>query len=169
MDEWAPFVMGYQSHETIDGHNSIWALKGDVGVLSRTAHFRVSITGLVEAARVEFTLTGIDVPMNGRGLFTMEDDGTPTEKELGATGGADRLFRLVFTLELEPFGMGSPVVGALLEPLLRPFAAQLADQTRESIERRSLENARTAVAIAPRPSGGMPTQAEPAPTRRSDA
>ena len=40
MDNWAPFLTGYQSHEAIDERDSIWTLKGDVGVLARVVRLK---------------------------------------------------------------------------------------------------------------------------------
>ena len=36
MDHWAPFLTGYQKHEKQSETESVWTLKGDVGVLART-------------------------------------------------------------------------------------------------------------------------------------
>ncbi len=71
MDNWAPYVTGYQSHEVIDDSDSIWTLKGDVGVLSRVVQFRVHITEWAGPARVAFTMSGIDEQTEGEGLFVM--------------------------------------------------------------------------------------------------
>lgn len=71
MDNWAPYVTGYQSHEVIDDADSIWTLKGDVGVLSRVVQFRVHITEWGGPARVAFTMSGINEQTEGEGLFVM--------------------------------------------------------------------------------------------------
>jgi hypothetical protein len=71
MDNWAPYVTGYQSHEVIDDADSIWTLKGDVGVLSRVVQFRVHITEWAGPARVAFTMSGINEQTEGEGLFVM--------------------------------------------------------------------------------------------------
>ena len=44
MDNWAPLVTGYQSHERVSEHESLWTLKGQVGQLSKAVTFRVRIT-----------------------------------------------------------------------------------------------------------------------------
>jgi carbon monoxide dehydrogenase subunit G len=71
MDNWAPYVTGYQSHEVIDDADSIWTLKGDVGVLSRVVQFRVHITEWAGPARVAFTMSGLNEQTEGEGLFVM--------------------------------------------------------------------------------------------------
>ena len=42
MDHWAPLLTGYQKHEKQSDTESIWTLKGDVGMLARTLRFRCS-------------------------------------------------------------------------------------------------------------------------------
>jgi carbon monoxide dehydrogenase subunit G len=79
MDNWAPYVTGYQSHEVIDDADSIWTLKGDVGVLSRVVQFRVHITEWAGPARVAFTMSGINEQTEGEGLFVMGPVGADTE------------------------------------------------------------------------------------------
>ena len=73
MDRWAPFLLGYQSHEKRSDRESIWKIKGDVGSLSRIVDFRVLITEWTEPERVRFTLEGIGEPMNGDGSFLLEE------------------------------------------------------------------------------------------------
>lgn len=72
MDNWAPFVTGYQSHRKEDERDSRWVLKGDVGVLSRTLEFRVHVTEWAGPHRVAFELEGLNEPMRGSGEFRME-------------------------------------------------------------------------------------------------
>jgi carbon monoxide dehydrogenase subunit G len=79
MDNWAPYVTGYQSHEVIDDADSIWTLKGDVGVLSRVVQFRVHITEWAGPARVAFTMSGINEQTEGEGLFVMGPVAAETE------------------------------------------------------------------------------------------
>jgi carbon monoxide dehydrogenase subunit G len=73
MDRWAPFLLGYQSHEKRSDRESIWKIKGDVGSLTRIVDFRVLITEWTEPERVRFTLEGIGEPMNGDGSFLLEE------------------------------------------------------------------------------------------------
>ena len=71
MNNWAPFMTGYQSHEIKTDRHSVWILKGDVGVLSRTVHLDVHITEWNGPERVSFTLEGLNESVNGDGTFTM--------------------------------------------------------------------------------------------------
>lgn len=72
MDNWAEFVTGYQSHEKQSETDSLWVLKGDVGVLARTLKFHVHITEWNGPSRVRFDLKGLNEPMEGSGRFEME-------------------------------------------------------------------------------------------------
>lgn len=72
MDNWAQFVMGYQSHEKRSDTESCWTLKGDLGVLSRSLTFEVLITEWRAPSQVRFTLRGLNEQMSGEGAFTIE-------------------------------------------------------------------------------------------------
>jgi carbon monoxide dehydrogenase subunit G len=71
MNQWAPMLTGYQGHEVQSETDSVWTLKGDVGILSRTVKLAVHITEWVDAERVSFTLTGLNEVVEGGGTFTM--------------------------------------------------------------------------------------------------
>jgi hypothetical protein len=73
MNHWAPMLTGYQGHEIIDDTDSIWTLKGDVGILSRVVRLRAHITEWVEEERVAFTLTGLNEKVEGGGVLQMSD------------------------------------------------------------------------------------------------
>jgi carbon monoxide dehydrogenase subunit G len=93
MNNWAPFLTGYQSHEVLSETDSIWTLKGDVGMLVRSVTMKVHITEWNGPERVSFTLTGINEEMDGGGTFAMgraAPVSTALVKEKPKTGG---LFR----------------------------------------------------------------------------
>jgi carbon monoxide dehydrogenase subunit G len=71
MNNWAPFLTGYQKHEIIDDTDSIWTLKGDVGVLARRVELRAHVTEWNGPERVSFTLTGINEEVDGGGTLAM--------------------------------------------------------------------------------------------------
>jgi carbon monoxide dehydrogenase subunit G len=83
MDHWAPFVMGYQSHEKQSDTESTWTLKGDLGVMSRTLTFAVLITEWNGPSQVRFTLRGLNEPMTGEGAFTIEPATSEAQAGLG--------------------------------------------------------------------------------------
>ena len=81
MNNWAPFLTGYQKHEIESETDSIWTLKGDVGVLSRTVRLKAHVTEWNGPERVSFTLVGLDEVVEGGGTLTIG-------KPAAATGAA---------------------------------------------------------------------------------
>ncbi len=73
MNNWAPFLTGYQRHEIVSDTDSIWTLKGDVGVLSRTVRLEAHVTEWNGPERVSFTLRGLDEPVEGGGTLVMTE------------------------------------------------------------------------------------------------
>jgi hypothetical protein len=71
MNNWAPFLTGYQKHEVIDATDSLWTLKGEVGILSRRVELRAHVTEWVEPQRVAFTLTGLNEVVEGGGTLVL--------------------------------------------------------------------------------------------------
>jgi len=85
MDHWARFVMGYQAHQKNSDTESVWTLKGDLGVMSRTLTFEVLITEWNGPSQVRFTLRGVNEPMSGGGAFTIE----PAAAEASVAGAGE--------------------------------------------------------------------------------
>ena len=89
MNNWAPFVTGYQSHEIKSEKNSTWTLKGDVGILSRTVRFDVNITEWIEMDRVRFTMKGLNEQVEGGGELVLErivaSPGVASSQGVGST------------------------------------------------------------------------------------
>ncbi len=122
MEKWAPFLKGYQKHEVINDKESVWILKGDVGVLSRTVEMKVNITNWDDDnKKVEFTIDGVNEKASGGGTFTAVAN-SGNETELG------------FKLEINAGGMIGPVVNVLLKPMLKPVAKEMADKIKDAIE-----------------------------------
>jgi len=102
MNNWAPFLTGYQKHEILDETDSVWTLKGDVGILSRVVRLQAHITEWVEPGRVSFTLTGLNEKVDGGGVLVMEEvtgDAPPPPPPRRAWFGRrflDWLFRSLF-------------------------------------------------------------------------
>ena len=69
MNQWAPMLTGYQKHRILSDTKSLWTLKGDVGILSRTVELEVNITEWAGPDRVRFTLTGLNEAVSGEGQF----------------------------------------------------------------------------------------------------
>ena len=71
MNNWAPFLTGYQRHEILNETDSIWTLKGDVGILARVVRLKAHVTEWSGPDRVAFTLTGLNEPVEGGGELVM--------------------------------------------------------------------------------------------------
>lgn len=157
MDNWAPFVAGYQSHRKESETDSRWVLKGDVGVLTRTLELRVRVTEWAGPERVTFELEGLNEPLRGVGEFRMEPwrpEAASARPAGEGSGGLARLFepifrlllrllrgrveraadpggpqtKLTFRLRLDPGGPMAPMVSAMMKPALRPAAEELANR-----------------------------------------
>jgi carbon monoxide dehydrogenase subunit G len=80
MNNWAPFLTGYQKHEIESETDSVWTLKGDVGVLSRTVRLKAHVTEWNGPERVSFTLTGINEVVEGDGTLSIARPEKPADK-----------------------------------------------------------------------------------------
>jgi carbon monoxide dehydrogenase subunit G len=89
MNNWAPFLTGYQRHEILSETDSIWTLKGDVGVLARVVQLKAHVTDWSGPDRVAFTLTGLNEPVEGGGELVMREGGV-------APGGAAPIVKRSF-------------------------------------------------------------------------
>ena len=77
MDHWAPMLTGYQSHEKQSQTDSVWVLKGDVGILQRTVKFQVHVTDWSGPERVAFELKGVNEALEGAGEFLLSAADVP--------------------------------------------------------------------------------------------
>lgn len=169
MDNWAHMLTGYQAHEKESETDSVWTLKGDVGVLARIVKFRVRVTEWAGPERVSFELEGLNEPMTGDGSFVMAADGggpapeAPrkgpfrrmveavfrflyrlrhgrAEREATAAGASGPgVTRLTFRLNVNPGGPMAPMVNAMMQPAMLPAAEDLAEKIMAYLERRSRE------------------------------
>ncbi|MFI7042507.1 SRPBCC family protein [Microbispora rosea] len=72
LPNWAPLMIGYQKVVEVNDRQSIWTLKGDMGMLAREVDLQADITLWEPLKRVEFTLTGLTEKLSGSGSFTLE-------------------------------------------------------------------------------------------------
>ena len=104
MNNWAPFLTGYQRHEILSDTDSIWTLKGDVGVLARVVRLQAHVTDWSGPERVAFTLTGLNEQVDGGGELVMSDATTsapvsaPMVKRGFFAKMIEALFRFFFRL-----------------------------------------------------------------------
>lgn len=162
MNNWAPFLTGYQSHEALDETDSIWTLKGDVGVLARTVKLRAHVTEWSGPDRVSFTLTGLNEPVEGGGTLVMTRGADPPavaprrslfwrlvenlfrwlhRRRFGrapepapVTASAESAL-LTFTLRMDAGGPTGPLVNAMLGPVMLPAAEDLAKKIAAHLEK----------------------------------
>jgi carbon monoxide dehydrogenase subunit G len=162
MDNWGPWVAGYQSHRKESDTDSVWVLKGDLGSLARRLEFRVHVSEWAGPERVAFALTGLNERMDGRGEFRMEvvgvaggsaSDPAPRkswwtrlvewlvalfyrpERRAAAAPVAGET-RLTFHLTLTPGGPMGPLVNAMIKPAMAVAAEDLANRIVGHLERR---------------------------------
>ncbi len=164
MNNWAPYLTGYQRHEVVDDADSIWTLKGDVGVLARVVRLRAHVTEWNGPKRVSFTLTGLNELVDGGGTLEMsaaQDGRTLVPQAAGrrswlarlvqalfrllfrrahgpgpvrALPAGDPCSRLTFRLRMEAGGPMGPLVNAMLGPALLPAAEDLANKIAARLE-----------------------------------
>jgi carbon monoxide dehydrogenase subunit G len=165
MNNWAPFLTGYQRHEILSDTDSIWTLKGDVGVLARIVRLQAHVTDWSGPDRVAFTLTGLNESVEGGGELVMrEGSAPPVAKAIVKRSFFGRIldaiarffFRrahgsgpvratpslqggggslLTFTLRMEAGGPTGPLVNAMLAPALAPAAEDLANRIAAHLEK----------------------------------
>lgn len=163
MDHWAPLLTGYQSHQKQSETESVWTLKGDVGVLARTLRFQVLVTEWAGPTRVRFALKGQNEPMSGEGSFQLEAIGAaaapapPRARGLAALWerivrfffrrargpAAERAplagpvtTRMTFALRVDPGGPMAPMIDALMKPAMAAAAEDLAQRIIATLEAR---------------------------------
>lgn len=90
MGNWAPEIMGYQSHVVESDRRSVWTVKGDVGPLARTVRIAVDVTEWREPERVSFSVHGMDEQLEGTGSFTLSTigSGTPSAEGMATPAAA---------------------------------------------------------------------------------
>lgn len=164
MNNWAPMLTGYQKHEIINDIDSVWTLKGDVGILSRVVRLQAHVTEWLDGQKVAFTLTGLNEKVDGGGVLVMEKitAATPTvaaprrpwfgrrfldwlarrmfrrihgEAPKRLAGDRSGGTRLTFTLQMDAGGPTGPLVNAMLGPALLPAAEDLANKIAAHLER----------------------------------
>lgn len=122
LDNVAKCMPGYQRHEVINERDSVWYLKGDVGIFQKTVAFHAHIESMErDTGTVRFVLAGRGENLRGQGCFKAhpEGDGVAVHLELSLEGG----------------GLKGPLVNALLATTLPGDLESLAGRLKEVLER----------------------------------
>ena len=96
LENWCHLMIGFQALEVVDDRQSIWTVRGDVGILTREVKIKVDITEWLPCEKVSFLITGITERLEGGGAFLLShaatDDAAAASHDRGnaaAEGGAD--------------------------------------------------------------------------------
>jgi len=152
MDNWAPMLKGYESHEKESETESVWTLTGDLGPMSKTVAMRVTITEWVDGERVAFALTGVEEAVTGGGAFDITEDAPPPPPPPPTKGWFARLIdwlfgrkapapalpepaesHVVFTFAIEAGGPMGPMINAMLGPYAEMVATELLASVKEAV------------------------------------
>jgi carbon monoxide dehydrogenase subunit G len=112
MDNWAPLVPGYISHEIIDDKESTWTFKGDLGIVKKKIKMHVDITEWVEPSKVTFNLTGLNENFTGNGYFE-------------AVASDEVTTHMTGYLKIEAHGPMNKIVNKVLESFVPQTASDL--------------------------------------------
>ena len=110
MGNWAAQMPGYQSHEIVDDHNSVWTVQLNVGPFTRPCVMEVLVTRWAEPAEVNFTVKGRFDPFRGEGRFLSE------AHEVGCA--------ITLNFGVEGTGSMAKVISAMAAPVLTKVADQ---------------------------------------------
>ncbi|WNF25020.1 SRPBCC family protein [Mesobacillus jeotgali] len=125
MDNWAPLLPGYISHEKLNEKQSNWTFKETVGVLKKKISLQVSIKEWIEPTRVTFDLKGINENMTGNGYFNAEALDKNRTKMTGY---------LAMTAE----GALAPVMNAVMKTSLPKSGQELTISIAQKLEERKV-------------------------------
>lgn len=125
MDNWAPLLPGYISHEKLNEKQSNWTFKETVGVLKKKISLQVSIREWIEPTRVTFDLKGINENLTGNGYFNAEALGKNRTKMTGY-------------LEMTAEGALAPVMNAVMKTSLPKSGQELTTSIAQKLEERKV-------------------------------
>jgi carbon monoxide dehydrogenase subunit G len=123
MDNWAPLLPGYISHEKLNEKQSNWTFKETVGVLKKKISLQVTIKEWIEPTRVTFDLKGINENLTGDGYFNAEILGQNQTKMTGY-------------LEMTAEGALAPVMNAVMKSSLPKSGQELTEAIAKKLEQR---------------------------------
>ncbi|KAA0549993.1 SRPBCC family protein [Bacillus sp. BGMRC 2118] len=121
MDQWAPLVPGYITHEILSDKESTWKFKSDIGIMKKKVHLKVDITNWSEPTKVTFNLTGINEKFTGHGFFE-------------AQSLTDQTTRMTGSLTINAQGAMAKMVNSILQSTVPEMTRQLTESVAARIE-----------------------------------
>lgn len=121
MDNWAPLLPGYISHEKLSENQSNWTFKESVGLLKKKISLQVTIKEWIEPTRVTFDLKGINENLTGRGYFKA------TSLDINST-------KMTGYLEMTAEGAMAPVMNGVMKNSLPKSGEKLTTAIAEKLE-----------------------------------
>jgi carbon monoxide dehydrogenase subunit G len=101
--------------------DSVWRVRGDVGILTKLVTMDVHVTDWVEQSHVQFNMVCREEPLKANGSLTA----APVGEELTS---------LEFALLANAEGLLGPVVNALLKTVMPRMASDFAGSIKRAIE-----------------------------------
>jgi carbon monoxide dehydrogenase subunit G len=123
MQNWAELVPGFQEMASASDLDSVWKVRGDVGILTKLVTMDVHVDEWVEQSHVNFSMVCREEPLKANGSLT-------------ATSIHDARTKLDFVLDANAAGMLGPVVNALLKTVMPRMASDFAGAIKREIETR---------------------------------
>lgn len=123
MDNWAPLLPGYISHEKLSETQSSWTFKESVGILKKKISLQVTIKEWIEPTRVTFDLKGINENLTGCGYFN-------------ATALDKNTTKMTGYLEMTAEGAMAPVMNGVMKTSLPKSGEKLTTAIAEKLEQR---------------------------------
>ncbi|RFU67681.1 SRPBCC family protein [Peribacillus saganii] len=120
MENWAPLVPGYISHEILNDRRSTWTFVSDLGIIKKEICMQVEITEWNEPREVLFELIGLNENFTGGGYFKAEIISTQQTKMTGS-------------LDITARGLTAPVANSLLKINIPQTAKELAEAVASKI------------------------------------
>jgi carbon monoxide dehydrogenase subunit G len=121
MHNWAELVPGFQEMTAASDLDSVWKVRGDVGILTKLVTLDVHVDEWVEQSHVDFSMVCREEPLKANGSLT-------------AASVNDARTKLDFELLANAEGMLGPVVNALLKTVMPRMASDFAGAIKREIE-----------------------------------
>lgn len=83
MDNWAPLIPGYISHNKFNDRLSTWEFYQDLGIIKKKVSLIVTIKEWIPPTKVTFDLKGLNEKFSGNGYFQAEALGQNKTKMTG--------------------------------------------------------------------------------------